>query len=92
MTNMTPAKLYRPSNGTEGMIFQELYCDNCKHDRYTEEHPENGCQILRATLLYRREDSRYPQDWVWNPDKCLTRGLDFNSPYGPRCTSFEERT
>lgn len=67
---------YRPSNGTEGRIFTGKFCDRCKHDNYTDEKPEDGCEILVMTLGYGIKDEEYPKEWVKDSD-------------GPRCTAFE---
>jgi hypothetical protein len=45
---------YRPSNGTEGQIFMEAWCDLCKRD---QEHQESGgvaegCPIIANTFVY----------------------------------------
>ncbi len=61
---MPGLKPYRPSNGTEGMIFQEKFCDNCIHDKEWREKDKNPCQILSNTLMYERRDAEYPKEWV----------------------------
>ena len=50
-TLMTP---YRPSNGTEGMIFQETYCEHCAKYR------GGKCAILERTMFYNLGDQRRP--------------------------------
>lgn len=70
-------KPYRPSNGTEGEMFQDRWCANCKKDDY-----EKGvyCPILSASLAFDTDDPEYPKEWNHGPDG------------QPRCTAFEERT
>ena len=68
---------YRPSNGTEGIIFGTKFCNKCKHDNYTDENPEGGCQILLMTMCFRVDEEGYPKEWVTDDAE------------GPRCTAFE---
>lgn len=57
---------YSPSNGTEGMIFLEQWCFECKRDeKYQQtENGEDGCPILAASFAYDVDDPRYPAEWV----------------------------
>ena len=71
---------YRPSNGTEGMDFQDFYCDQCERDRAFREtdyegDPALGCQILADTFAYDITDPKYPKEWI-------------TDEIGPRCTAF----
>lgn len=75
---IAPSQPYRPSNGTEGMIFYEVWCAHCKHENYSDSHPERGCQILADTMCYDIGDPEYPKEWIIGPG-------------GARCTAFEER-
>ncbi|MHC4566634.1 MAG: hypothetical protein ACYTE3_12850 [Planctomycetota bacterium] len=86
-------KPYRPSNGTEGMIFEEEFCLQCKKDRYHEtQDPADGCNILMRALAYNIEDDDYPEEWVWNPDQAFEDGaLVIGGEFGPRCTAFEAK-
>lgn len=85
-------KLYRPSNGTEGDIFMALFCDRCVHDNFDENTLKGGCEILARTLFFGVNDPEYPEEWIWNPDKCLENGLEMGGEFGPRCTAFELQT
>lgn len=38
-------------NGTAGMAYAEKYCDQCVH-----QHPEQGCPVMNAHLLWNYED------------------------------------
>lgn len=44
---------YFPSNGTEGMIFQALYCEKC--------YKERNCTILANSML-----GKEPKQWILN--------------------------
>ena len=71
-------KPYRPSNGTEGVMFQERFCDRCAKDDY--DHETGGgilCPIIGDTMCFDVTDSEYPKAWVINE-----RGQ-------PICTEFE---
>jgi len=69
---------YRPSNGCEGLDFQEEFCSRCtKEAKYREtDDGADGCPILTATFLYAADDPRYPKEWV-------------QDEVGARCTAFE---
>ena len=56
---------YRPSNGTEGLMFQEHYCSNCKHDQNFEE----PCNIWILAWEYDTTESEYPKQWIWKGNK-----------------------
>ena len=71
-------KLYRPSNGTEGDMFQALWCERCVHDGYTDETPELGCELIRRSMAYFTTDPEYPREWIFDPE-----GV-------PMCIRFEE--
>jgi hypothetical protein len=51
---------YRPSNGTEGMLFQECFCDKCTRER------RQSCKILANTMFYDIDDPKYPKQWTHN--------------------------
>lgn len=76
-------KPYRPSNGTEGMMFEERFCDRCKHDASyrRSEGMRGGCRILVLVGIYQADDPKYPKEWVQNAH---------GDPYGAtaRCTAF----
>lgn len=47
-------KPYRPSNGTEGMRFEEMFCDRCKL--------VEGCDILGKSMWHEIGDKGYPPE------------------------------
>lgn len=53
-------KPYRPSNGTEGDIFEHAYCIDC------ELYPV--CEIPDATMFYDEDDPEYPVQWQYGTD------------------------
>ena len=53
-------KPYRPSNGTEGMIFMDAFCGQCFHDRCQD------CEIVAMTMAYDLTDEEYPKEWVYD--------------------------
>lgn len=76
-------KPYRPSNGTEGSVFEARFCDRCKRDakyRRTQDGAD-GCPILAAVFCIEVDDPKYPKEWVQNAH---------GDPYGAtaRCTAF----
>ena len=69
---------YRPSNGMEGMMFMEQFCDRCVSDKAFREGTGDSCEIVCNTLVYDTEDPEYPKEWV----------RDSNGE--PTCTKFAE--
>lgn len=59
---------YRPSNGTEGMIFTDEYCANCIHEKFmhTQRHGDMQCDILNRTMLHDIKDKEYPEEWTYD--------------------------
>ena len=46
-------KLYMPSNGTEGQIFMEKYCDKC--------YKEKNCNMLLNSMI-----GKQPKQWIYD--------------------------
>jgi len=69
---------YRPSNGTEGMMFEELYCNQCALEDYDHETGTGGCDILTRALAFDMDDPEYPKEWIHGPDG------------QPKCAAFRE--
>jgi len=69
---------YRPSNGTEGMIFIDSNCRNCIHGKYehTGNTKDKPCDILTRSFCFDLKDNEYPAEW------------QYNSENQPTCTSF----
>ena len=83
---MPEPKLYRPPNGTEGMMFMARFCDRCKHDakfRETEDGAD-ACQIATKTLFLDTDDPGYPREWIYDRMPPLLCNA--------RCTAFEEES
>lgn len=77
-------KPYRPSNGTEGDMFQARWCDRCTRDAafrqawdMDETPADDGCEILANTMCFATDDPEYPREWQYS-----TKGQ-------PLCTAFE---
>jgi hypothetical protein len=78
----TPTEPYRPSNGTEGEIFQHRFCDRCKHDAaFQADENAEGCPILALTLVFNEDEPEYPKEWVRDVGDTLWPG-------SARCTEF----
>lgn len=56
--------LYRPSNGQEGDLFEELWCHDCTR----RGDDANPCPILVASLFYDVDEPRYPREWQYGMD------------------------
>lgn len=72
------SKPYRPSNGTEGMIFESKFCNNCKN--YLDEFDELKCPIWLNAGLFDIGDDDYPVELIYE---------DENNIYSGTCTAFE---
>jgi len=64
---------YQPSNGTEGAIFQELFCMRCVRCKQGDE----SCDIATRAWWLDLSDPNYPSEWQYGPDG------------QPKCTAFE---
>lgn len=73
---------YRPSNGTEGDMFAERWCLDCKRSAAHRTDPDNAdpCPIEMAAFWYDIYDPKYPAEWQYGPDG------------QPRCTAHEPET
>ncbi len=75
-------KPYRPGSGTEGMSFDDHWCEHCTRDRPYRDDPDNhdpaihGCQIIADVFAYETDNPKYPKEWVYGAD-----GV-------PKCTAF----
>ncbi len=67
-------KPFRPSNGTEGEVFEKYFCHKCSKE---DEELEIWCDIHNRALFHDRKESQYPKEWI------------FDSEGWPICTAFE---
>lgn len=75
-------KPYRPSNGTEGMIFADRFCNRCKREakfRRTRDGAD-GCWIATRAHSFDIGHPEYPKEWVIS----LGDATDMTA----RCTAF----
>lgn len=56
---------YRPSNGTEGMIFEEKFCMNCFHCDPNPDGPKQ-CEILLNMMSFDTNDAEYPKELIYD--------------------------
>jgi len=68
------SKLYRPANGTDGLIFMENWCERgclkfTSIGQYTK-----SCDILERSFCYDIDDPGYPSEWIYgeNGKPCCT--------------------
>lgn len=74
---------YRPSNGTEGMIFEDRFCDRCKREakyRRTQDGAD-GCRIATMAHTFDIGAPEYPKEWVVS--------LGDTTDMTARCTAFQ---
>lgn len=71
---------YRPSNGSEGQIFEHGWCAICLRDRPAREDTDglDGCSILANVMLFEIDHPNYPKEWVIEDAeaKCTAFELD----------------
>ena len=70
---------FQPSNGTEGMIFCEKFCDQCLNCRPNPDK-EPQCEILMLTMCFSTRDKEYPSEWI------------FDEEGWPVCTAWQNGT
>jgi hypothetical protein len=68
---------FRPSNGTEGLMFMERNCFLCIKD---DEEKGIFCPLIAASMAFDKEDPRYPEEWQG----------EFADPRTWVCTAKEE--
>lgn len=56
---------FQPSNGTEGMVFMDAFCERCIHDHTPI---DKFCSILGNTMVYSPGDKEYPKEWIYNSE------------------------
>ena len=95
-------KPYRPGSGTEGMAWDDAWCDHCARDAEYRAGGDNadpalGCKILADAFAYDIGDPNYPKEWVYGRDGrpcCTAYTTDPTKPV--RCNKtadlFDSRT
>lgn len=75
-----PVRKYQPSNGTEGDIFINQFCNRCCHEKFIHTQNDNDkmCNIFSDSLIYNIKDEEYPKEWIYD-----NNGL-------PICTKFKK--
>lgn len=68
-------RLYRPSNGFEGMDFMERFCEQCTKDDHGQ--GEKVCDIIGASMVYDIDEPEYPNAWRYDGEG------------KPHCAQFE---
>jgi hypothetical protein len=51
-------KKWRPANGTEGDMFEEMYCEKCQHSKKSGE----VCDILTYSFFFDIDRENYPKE------------------------------
>ncbi|HEY9804796.1 MAG TPA: hypothetical protein V6D25_30970 [Leptolyngbyaceae cyanobacterium] len=64
---------YRPSNGAEGQIFMNRWCNKCKRN---SEVLQVYCDIL--TMAYRKEQ---PPEWIYHDNKPICTAFSPREPH-----------
>lgn len=75
-----PVRKYQPSNGTDGMVFCEKFCNQCAHEKFThtQNFDDKQCELFSNSLIYDVSDEEYPKEWIYD-----NAGL-------PTCTNFKK--
>lgn len=63
-------KSFRPSNGTEGMVFEEHFCSNCIHEKFihTQNHKDKQCPVYSGMILFEVNEEDYPPELVFDSE------------------------
>ena len=61
---------YRPSNSTDGAMFEARHCDQCKAGV--------ECPIWSAAMSYNVSDSRYPSEWTYKNGQPICTAFEKN--------------
>ncbi len=71
---------YRPSNGTEGQMFEDRWCSRCTGFR------GGRCSILFRASIHDVGEPEYPRQWVMTPDghRCTSFEDRASVPVKPR--------
>lgn len=85
-----PGSIYRPSSGTEGMVFMDDWCASCDRDAAFRRDPDRnpGCDIIARTMALKETDPRYPTEWIYdeNGSACCTAWCkEEKDGEAPRC-------
>ena len=64
-------KKYRPSSGTEGMIFNSHFCERCKKDQDLE-----PCEIIFLAMSYDVDEPEYPKEWIIKNNKPMCTAFE----------------
>lgn len=59
---------YRPSNGEEGAMFEQLWCENCKH--------YDDCSILLMAMIYDKESLNYPKELIISSGQPICKSFE----------------
>ena len=72
-------RLYRPSNGSEGMWFEAQFCGRCERDRRWRETDDAffACRIHDFAIAWDTSDPNFPTEWR------------YDDAGRPVCTAFE---
>lgn len=84
-------KPYRPSNGTEGLVFMDSLCFKCRNDHAHQASggEEPGCRIIADSMCYSPGDPKYPTEWVWKDGQPTCTAFDDIDDEAPRITKEE---
>jgi hypothetical protein len=75
-------KKYRPSNGSEGILFEENFCDKCKNETWNPEtNKGKQCEILGCMMLFNINEPEYPSELVYKDDKPTCTAFKLPEPY-----------
>lgn len=82
---------YRPSNGTEGMMFEEEFCSRC----VKQDGPDGDsmCSVWDAAMFFSADEPDYPKELVWSPEGhpiCKAFDDGTKEKHAPRCPDTKD--
>ncbi len=89
-------KKYRPSNGTEGMIFIAQFCETCVNEEFmhTQDDKSVKCGILSLTYICNLDHPKYPSEWTYDQDgkpTCTRYKWRDERPSGAKNSKIDKR-
>lgn len=88
MPETIASRPYRPSNGTEGEIFQCEFCYRCAKDM-----PSRHCKIALRAFAFDIRDPQYPAEWIEDLEgpRCTAFVLRGSVPRKPRSSFTKDK-
>lgn len=70
LSHLFMSEKYRPSNGTEGMMFESKYCHRCVNEKWmhSQNPKDKQCPIFNSAFFFDIDDPKYPEEMQYNEE------------------------